>query len=117
MSNKLAWRKPNACMRATSKTGKVIRDILNGNLGTSLGKDELIYMGLLKEFKEFAMKGSVVDLAVAVVIGGAFGKIVSSLVNDIIMPPLGLLMGGVDFSNKVLELRPAQTHLDTAKNI
>jgi large conductance mechanosensitive channel len=74
-------------------------------------------MGLLKEFKEFAMKGSVVDLAVAVVIGGAFGKIVSSLVNDIIMPPLGLLMGGVDFSNKVLELRPAQTHLDTAKNI
>jgi large conductance mechanosensitive channel len=74
-------------------------------------------MGLLKEFKEFAMKGSVVDLAVAVVIGGAFGKIVSSLVNDIIMPPLGLLLGGVDFSNKVLELRPAQTHLDTAKNI
>jgi large conductance mechanosensitive channel len=56
-------------------------------------------MGLLAEFKEFAMKGSVVDLAVGVVIGGAFGKIVSSLVNDIIMPPIGLITGGVDFSS------------------
>jgi large conductance mechanosensitive channel len=73
-------------------------------------------MGLLKEFKEFAMKGSVVDLAVGVVIGGAFGKIVSSLVNDIIMPPLGLLMGGVDFSNKVFVLREAKEHFDAAKN-
>jgi large conductance mechanosensitive channel len=73
-------------------------------------------MGLLKEFKEFAMKGSVVDLAVGVVIGAAFGKIVSSLVNDIIMPPLGILMGGVDFSNKAIELRKAQWHFDTVKN-
>ena len=55
-------------------------------------------MGFLKEFKEFAMRGSVIDLAVGVVIGGAFGKIVSSLVDDIIMPPIGYLTGGVDFS-------------------
>ncbi|MFD1768261.1 large-conductance mechanosensitive channel protein MscL [Sphingobacterium suaedae] len=56
-------------------------------------------MGFLKEFKEFAMRGSVIDLAVGVVIGGAFGKIVTSLVDDIIMPPIGFLTGGVDFSN------------------
>lgn len=54
---------------------------------------------MLKEFKEFAMKGNVVDLAVGVIIGGAFGKIISSLVNDIIMPLVGLLLGKVDFSN------------------
>lgn len=54
-------------------------------------------MGLAKEFREFAMKGSVVDLAVGVIIGGAFGKIVASFVNDILMPPLGVLLGGVDF--------------------
>jgi large conductance mechanosensitive channel len=65
-------------------------------------------MGMLKEFKEFAMKGNVVDLAVAVVIGGAFGKIVTSLVNDIIMPPIGLLMGGVDFSNLKILLKAAE---------
>jgi len=56
-------------------------------------------MGVLKDFKEFAMRGNVIDLAVAVVIGGAFGKIVTSFVNDILMPPLGLLMGGVDFKD------------------
>jgi len=56
-------------------------------------------MGLVKEFKEFAMKGSVVDLAVGVIIGGAFGKIVASFVNDILMPPLGVLLGGVDFKD------------------
>lgn len=56
-------------------------------------------MSLLKEFKEFAMRGNVIDLAVAVIIGGAFGKIVSSFVNDILMPPLGLLMGGMDFKD------------------
>lgn len=53
---------------------------------------------MLKEFKEFAMKGNVLDLAVGVIIGGAFGKIVTSLVNDVIMPLVGLLLGGVDFS-------------------
>lgn len=56
-------------------------------------------MGFIKEFKEFAMRGSVLDLAVGVVIGGAFGKIVTSLVDDIIMPPIGYITGGVDFSN------------------
>jgi large conductance mechanosensitive channel len=72
-------------------------------------------MGLIKEFKEFAMRGNVVDLAVAVIIGGAFGKIVSSFVNDILMPPLGLLLGGMDFKDlKVImkaatEVKPAVT--------
>ena len=56
-------------------------------------------MGILKDFKDFALKGNVVDLAGAVIIGGAFGKIVSSLVNDIIMPPIGMLLGKTDFSN------------------
>jgi large conductance mechanosensitive channel len=59
---------------------------------------------MLKEFKEFAMKGSVLDLAVGIIIGGAFGKIVSSLVNDVIMPPIGLLLGKVDFSSLFLDL-------------
>ena len=54
---------------------------------------------MLKEFKEFAMKGNVLDLAVGVIIGAAFGKIVNSLVNDVIMPPIGLLVGRIDFSN------------------
>ena len=54
-------------------------------------------MSIIKEFREFAMRGNVVDLAVGVIIGAAFGKIVSSLVADIIMPPLGLLIGGIDF--------------------
>jgi large conductance mechanosensitive channel len=56
-------------------------------------------MSILKEFKAFAMKGNVVDLAVAVIIGAAFGKIVSSFVNDILMPPLGVLLGGLDFKD------------------
>jgi len=59
---------------------------------------------MLKEFKEFAMRGNVVDMAVGIVIGAAFGKIVSSVVNVIIMPPIGMLMGGVDFSNLFLDL-------------
>jgi len=54
-------------------------------------------MSMIKEFKEFAMKGNVVDLAVGVIIGGAFGKIVTSMVNDILMPPIGKAMGGVNF--------------------
>ena len=64
-------------------------------------------MSMLKEFKEFAAKGNVVDLAVGVVIGAAFGKIVSSLVADLIMPPLGLIIGGIDFSDMKLVLREA----------
>ena len=55
-------------------------------------------MGMMKEFKEFAMRGNVVDMAVGIVIGGAFGKIVTSLVNDLIMPPIGYMLGGVSFS-------------------
>jgi len=56
-------------------------------------------MGMLKEFKEFAVKGNVVDMAVGIIIGGAFGKIITSLVGDVIMPPIGVALGGVDFSN------------------
>ena len=59
---------------------------------------------MLNEFKKFAMRGNVVDMAVGIIIGAAFGKIVSSLVNDLIMPPIGMLMGGVDFSNLFLDL-------------
>ena len=62
-------------------------------------------MGFLKEFKAFALKGNVVDMAVGVIIGGAFGKIVTSLVNDIIMPPIGLVVGGVDFTDLKLTLK------------
>lgn len=62
-------------------------------------------MGMLKEFKEFAMRGNVVDMAVGIIIGAAFGKIVSSLVKDVIMPPIGLLLGNVDFSSLALTLR------------
>lgn len=61
-------------------------------------------MKLLSEFKEFAMKGNVVDMAVGIVIGAAFGKIVSSLVGDVVMPPLGLAIGGVDFSDLAVNL-------------
>jgi large conductance mechanosensitive channel len=63
---------------------------------------------MLKEFRAFAMRGNVIDLAIGVIIGAAFGKIVSSLVADIIMPPLGLLIGGIDFKQFALTLRPAQ---------
>lgn len=60
---------------------------------------------MLKEFKEFAVRGNVIDLAVAVIIGAAFGKIVTSLVNDIVMPPLGLLLGGADFTDLFITLQ------------
>ena len=59
---------------------------------------------MLNEFKKFAMRGNVVDMAVGIIIGGAFGKIVSSLVNDVIMPPIGMLMGNVDFSQLFINL-------------
>lgn len=64
-------------------------------------------MSMMKEFKEFAMRGNVIDMAVGIVIGGAFGKIVTSLVNDVIMPPIGYLTGGVDFSKMKWILKPA----------
>lgn len=63
-------------------------------------------MGMLKEFREFAVKGNAIDMAVGLVIGAAFGKIVTSLVNDIIMPPIGLLLNRVDFSALAIELNP-----------
>lgn len=64
-------------------------------------------MKFVQEFKEFAVKGNMIDLAVGIIIGGAFGNIVSSLVNDVIMPPLGLLLGGVDFADKTWVLKDA----------
>jgi large conductance mechanosensitive channel len=65
-------------------------------------------MGMVKEFKEFAMRGNVVDLAIGVIIGAAFGKIVTSLVSDIIMPPIGKLTGGVDFKELFINLDPSK---------
>ena len=64
-------------------------------------------MSMIKEFRDFAMKGNVVDMAVGIIIGAAFGKIIGSLVSDIIMPPIGLLMGGMDFSNLKFILKEA----------
>ena len=64
---------------------------------------------MFKEFKEFAMRGNVVDMAVGIIIGGAFGTIVKSLVDDVLMPPIGLLLGGVDFSNFFLVLKEGAT--------
>ena len=61
-------------------------------------------MGFVKEFKDFAVNGNAIDMAIGIIIGAAFGKIVSSLVKDVIMPPIGLLLGGVDFSNIFLDL-------------
>ena len=71
---------------------------------------------MLKEFKEFAMKGNVLDMAIGVIMGGAFGKIVSSLVSDVLMPPIGLLLGGVDFTGLFINLSgTAQPSLVAAK--
>lgn len=65
-------------------------------------------MGFLAEFKEFAVKGNVMDMAVGVIIGGAFGKIVTSFIDDVIMPPVGLVLGGMDFSKLAITLKAAQ---------
>ena len=72
-------------------------------------------MGLIKEFKEFSIKGNAIDLAVGVIIGAAFGKIIASVVADILMPPIGLLLGGVDFKTIVITLKDAV--LDPATNV
>jgi large conductance mechanosensitive channel len=66
-------------------------------------------MGLVKEFKEFALRGNAVDLAVGVIIGAAFGKIVTSIVNDLLMPPIGMVLGNVTFSERFISLDPAKT--------
>lgn len=72
-------------------------------------------MSWIKEFKTFAMRGNVVDMAVGIIIGGAFGKIITSLVNDIVMPPIGILIGGVDFAELKLILK--QASVDAAGNV
>ena len=74
-------------------------------------------MGMISEFKQFALRGNVVDMAVGIIIGGAFGKIVSSLVNDVIMPPIGMLLGNVDFTQLAITLRAktAETEAVTIK--
>ena len=69
-------------------------------------------MSFISEFKQFAMKGNVVDMAVGIIIGAAFGKIVSSFVGDVIMPPLGLIIGGVDFTDLAVTLKAAQDGVD-----
>lgn len=69
-------------------------------------------MSMMSEFKDFAMKGNVVDMAVGIVIGGAFGKIVSSFVADVLMPPIGLLLGNVDFSDLAVTLKAAEEGAD-----
>lgn len=75
-------------------------------------------MGMLKEFRDFAMRGNVVDMAVGIIIGGAFGKIVSSLVNDIVMPPFGLLLKDVPFKDMAISLRDGQiTTADLAAGV
>lgn len=74
-------------------------------------------MGLIGEFKDFAMRGNVVDMAVGIIIGGAFGKIVSSLVADVIMPPIGMLLGGVDFSQLAFTIQQASVNAETGEEI
>ena len=71
-------------------------------------------MSWTKEFREFAVKGNAIDMAVGIIIGAAFGKIVTSLVNDVVMPPIGILLGGVDFSRLQIVLK--QARIDTATN-
>jgi len=68
-------------------------------------------MGMLKEFKKFAMRGNIADMAIGIMLGAALGKIVTSLVNDVVMPPIGLLLGNVDFSHLVITLRAKTTNL------
>ena len=74
-------------------------------------------MSIIKEFKEFAVKGDAVDMAVGIVIGASFGKIVSSLVNDMIMPPIGLLLGGVDFKNLKIVLKEAVNNMPPTPSV
>ena len=69
-------------------------------------------MSMMKEFRDFAMRGNVVDMAVGIVIGGAFGKIVTSFVNDILMPPIGMAIGGVDFSDLAVTLKEASGEVE-----
>jgi len=70
-------------------------------------KQEEYTVSMLQEFKAFAMRGNVVDMAVGIVVGGAFGKITTSFVNDVLMPPIGMALGGVDFSDRLITLKDA----------
>jgi large conductance mechanosensitive channel len=79
----------------------------NQGLAEVLNLGEELIMGMMKEFKEFAVKGNVIDMAVGIIIGAAFGKIVSSFVGDVIMPPIGVLIGGIDFTNLALTIKQA----------
>lgn len=72
-------------------------------------------MSLIKEFKEFAVKGNVIDMAVGIIIGGAFGKIVSSFVADVVMPPIGVLLGGVDFTKLAMTVKEASETTEAVK--
>jgi large conductance mechanosensitive channel len=82
-------------------------DVSHRRLSPTGSKNESgIMMGMIKEFREFAIKGNLVDMAVGIIMGAAFGKIVSSLVNDVVMPPLGLIMGKVDFKDLRIVLQP-----------
>lgn len=72
-------------------------------------------MSLIKEFKEFAVKGNVIDMAVGIIIGGAFGKIVSSFVADVVMPPIGVLLGGVDFTKLAITVKAASETSEAVK--
>ena len=72
-------------------------------------------MSLIKEFKEFAVRGNVVDMAVGIIIGGAFGKIVSSFVSDVVMPPIGVMLGGVDFAKLSLTVKEATETAEAVK--
>lgn len=74
-------------------------------------------MSVLQEFKEFAVKGNVIDMAVGIIIGGAFGKIVTSIVNDVIMPPIGLILGGVDFKDLAVTLKAAVPATETTAEV
>ena len=77
---------------------------LNENTIKNTFDEGCSYMSMKEDFKKFAMRGNVMDMAVGVIIGGAFGKIVSSLVNDVVMPPLGMALGKMDFSNLFISL-------------
>jgi large conductance mechanosensitive channel len=72
-------------------------------------------MSLIKEFKEFAMRGNVVDMAIGIIIGGAFGKIISSLVSDVLMPPIGILLGGTNFSDLKIVIQDADLATEVAE--
>src|SRR6478736_5250508 len=83
------------------------RSLFTANRSLLTAHPQELPMGMMQEFKAFALRGNMVDLAVGIVIGGAFSGLVKSLVDDVMMPPLGLLIGGVDFSNIAITLRAA----------